>query len=59
MNSKTTGLLKKKRKKMLILHDSASVHKSNVVQAVIRKTNFGEVSHPAYSQDIALSDCFC
>ena len=43
---------------MLILHDNASVHKSNVVQAAIRKANFGEVNHPAYSPDIAPSDYY-
>jgi len=36
---------------VLLLHDNASVHKSNIVQA-----GFVELNHPAYSPDIAPSD---
>ena len=56
-----TILAKRHRKinrEVPVLHDNASVHKSNVVQAAIRKTNFGEVNHPAYSPDIAPSDYY-
>jgi len=56
-----TILAKRHRKinhEVLVLHDNASVHKSNVVQAAIRKANFGEVNHPAYSPDIAPSDYY-
>lgn len=56
-----TILVKRHRKidhEVLVLHDNASVHKSNVVQAAIGKANFGEVNHPAYSPDIAPSDYY-
>ena len=41
---------------ILLLHDNAPVHKSNVVQAAIRKAGFAELNHPAYSPDIAPTD---
>jgi hypothetical protein len=31
---------------VLLLHDSASVHKSNLVQAAIRQADFMELNHP-------------
>ena len=41
---------------VLLLHDNAPVHKSNVVQATIRQAGFAELNHPAYSPDIAPTD---
>jgi histone-lysine N-methyltransferase SETMAR len=53
-------ILEKRRGKVsggvLLLHDNAPVHKSNVVQAAIRKAGFAELNHPAYSPDIAPTD---
>ena len=43
---------------VLLLHDNAPVHKSNVMQAATRKVNFVELDHPAYSLDIAPSDYY-
>jgi histone-lysine N-methyltransferase SETMAR len=55
-----SAILEKRRGKVsrgvLLLHDNASVHKSKVVQAVIRQSAFIELNHPAYSPDIAPSD---
>ena len=39
---------------VLLLHDNASIHKCNIVQAAIRKADF-KLNHPAYSSDIAPS----
>ena len=54
------AILEKRRGKInngvLLLHDKAPVHKSNIVQAAIRRTELVELNHPAYSPDIALSD---
>jgi histone-lysine N-methyltransferase SETMAR len=41
---------------VLLLHDNAPVHKSNIVQAAIRQTGLVELNHPSYSPDIAPSD---
>ena len=41
---------------VLLLHDNASAHKCNVVQAAIRKIGFVELNYPVYSLDIAPSD---
>ena len=41
---------------MLLLHDNASVHKSNIAQTAIQYTSFTELNHPAYSTNIASSD---
>jgi histone-lysine N-methyltransferase SETMAR len=53
-------ILEKRRGKVnrgvLLLHDNAPVHKSNIVQAAIRQAGFVELNHPAYSPDIAPSD---
>lgn len=49
---------KKINHEVLLLHDNASVHKSNAVQGAIRKVNFVELNHPAYSPDIAPSDYY-
>ncbi|CAF1509024.1 unnamed protein product [Adineta ricciae] len=53
-------LLEKRRRKVhrgvLLLHDNAPVHKSNIVQGAIRQNDFIELNHPAYSPDIAPSD---
>jgi histone-lysine N-methyltransferase SETMAR len=53
-------ILEKRRGKVshgvLLLHDNAPVHKSNIVQAAIRQAGFVELNHPAYSPDIAPTD---
>ena len=41
---------------MLLFHDKASVHKSNITHAAIQCTGFTELTRPAYSPDIAASD---
>ena len=41
---------------VLLLHDSAPIHKCNIVQAAIRQAGFIELNHPAYSPDIASPD---
>jgi histone-lysine N-methyltransferase SETMAR len=55
-----SDILEKRRGKMrlgvLLLHDNAPVHKSNIVQASIRQVGFVELNHPTYSPDIAPSD---
>ena len=43
---------------VLLLHDNAPVHKSNIAQAAIRQAGFTELNHPAYSPDIAPSDYY-
>jgi len=54
------AILEKRRGKInnevLLLHDNAPVHKSNIEQAAIRRTRLVELNHPAYSPDIAPSD---
>ncbi|CAF1490901.1 unnamed protein product [Didymodactylos carnosus] len=54
------AILEKRRGKvrhgMLLLHDNASVHKSNIGQAAIRQVGFVELNHPAYSPNIAPCD---
>ena len=45
-------------KVVLLLHDNAPVYKCNIVQAAIRKASFVELTHPAYSPDIVLSDSY-
>ena len=54
------AILEKSRGKVsdgvLLLHDNASVHKCNIVQAAIRKAGFIELNDRAYSPDIASSD---
>ena len=42
---------------VLLLHDNIPIHKCKIVQAAIRQTGFIELNHPAYSPDIAPSDC--
>jgi len=42
--------------RFLLLRDNAPVHKSNIVQAAIRRTGLVELNHPAYSPDIGPSD---
>ena len=55
-----SAVLEKRRGKfsrgVLLLHDNAAVHKSNVAQAAIRRVRFAELNHPSYSPDIAPSD---
>ena len=55
-------ILEKRRGKIshgvLLLHDNAPVHKSNIVQAAIRQVGFVELNHPAYSPDIAPTDYY-
>ena len=41
---------------LLLLHDNASVHKCNIVQAAIRHPDFIEMNHSVYSPDISPSD---
>ena len=43
---------------VLLLHDNASIHKCNIVQAAIRKAAFIELNDRAYSPDIASSDYY-
>jgi histone-lysine N-methyltransferase SETMAR len=43
---------------ILLLHDNAPPHKSNVAQAAIHDAKFTELNHPAYSPDVAPSDYF-
>ena len=43
---------------VLLLHDNTPIHKCNIVQAAIRKTDFVELNHSPYSPDIASSDCY-
>ena len=38
---------------VLLLHDSAPIHKCNIVQAAIRQVGFIELNHPVYSLNIA------
>ena len=55
-----SAILEKRRGQVscgaLLLHDNPFVHKSKVVQSVIRQSGFIELNHPAYSLDIAPSD---
>ena len=57
-----SAVLEKRRGKfsrgVLLLHDNAPVHKSNIAQAAIRRVGFTELNHPAYSPDIAPSDYY-
>ena len=43
---------------VLLLHDNASIHKCNIVQAAIRQAGFIELNHQTYSPDIAPSDYY-
>lgn len=49
---------RKVRKKILLLHDNAPVHKANVAQAALKDCGFVEIPHPPYSPDLAPSDYF-
>jgi len=40
----------------LVLHDSASAHRSHVVQATVLECGFEEMRHPPYSLYLAASD---
>ena len=40
----------------LLLHDSASAHRSQVGQAAVVECGFEEMRHPSYSPDLAPSD---
>ena len=55
-------ILEKRRGKIshgvLLLHDNAPVHKSNIVHAAIHQTGFVELNHSAYSPDIAPIDYY-
>ena len=57
-----SAVLEKRRGKfshgVLLLHDNAPVHKSNIAQAAIRRVGFAELNHPAYSPDIAPTDYY-
>ena len=56
------AILEKRRCKVsdgvVLLHDNTLVHKCNIVQAAIRKADFVELNHHAYSADIAASDYY-
>ena len=41
---------------VLLLHDSASIHKCKIVQATVRQAGFIELNHPISSPDIALTN---
>ena len=43
---------------VLLLHDDAPIHKSNVVQRTDSKSQFEELNHPPYSPDLAPCDYF-
>lgn len=56
-------VIKKKRrgkltKGILLLHDNAPAHKSNIVAAKLNTLGFQLVHHPPYSPDLAPSDYF-
>ena len=51
-------LEKRHGKVVLLLHDNAPVHKCNIVQTAIRKTDFVELNHLACSPDNASSDYY-
>lgn len=55
IKEKRRGML---TKGVLLLHDNAPVHKARIVMAAIRKCQFEELHHPAYSPDLAPSDYF-
>ena len=41
----------------LLLHDNAPAHRSHAGQAALLESGFEEMRHPAYSPDLAPSDC--
>ena len=41
-----------------LLHDNAPIHKSMIAQEDVRDCGFVQLDHPAYSPDLAPSDCF-
>ena len=41
-----------------LLHDNAPVHKSLVAQQAVRDCGSLQINHPAYSPDLAPSDCY-
>ena len=43
---------------MLLLHENALVHKSNITQAAIHYTGFTKLNHPVYSSVFAPSDYY-
>ena len=43
---------------VLLLHDNAPVHKSQISGAAIRKCGFRDINHPSHSPDLALSNYF-
>ena len=43
---------------VLLLHDNAPIRKCSIVQAAIRQVGFIELSHLAYSPDIAPNDYY-
>ena len=55
-------IMEKRRGKLtqgvLLLHNNAPVHKSNIAQAAIRQAGFTELKHPAYSPDVAPTDYY-
>ena len=50
--------LRPKKKRVLLLHDNATPHKSKSIQDLIKKLKWRELDHPPYSPDLALSDYY-
>ena len=54
------SIVEKRRGKLaagvVLLHDNAAVHTSQVARAAIRDSHFTEMAHPPYSPDLAPSD---
>ena len=43
---------------VLLLHDNAPMHRSQIAAAVIRTCGFEQLDHPPYSPDLAPSDYY-
>ena len=56
------AIVEKRRDKVsdgvLLLHDDVPIHKCTVVQTAIRKADFVDLNHLAYSSDITLPDYY-
>ena len=55
IRKKRRGIL---RRDVLLLHDNAPLHKSNITQAAIQYTSFSEFNHLDYSLDLVPSDYY-
>lgn len=62
MNRLRESIKEKRRGKLakcvLLLHDNAPAHTSQVAQAAIRNCGFEQLNHPPYSPDLAPSDYY-